>query len=197
MNSPYKGKYKVSQAYKGTKHKGIDLVGISSKDIFSTVNGVVESAQRDVNRNNPNDTKYGMGNYIRIKDDATGYRFYFAHLSKILVKQGDRVKIGDKIGVEGSTGHSTGSHLHYEVRKIPDNTTFMDITKFIGIPNEMGQYTQDELTAIEIDPDIVEAMKKVQDKTGFSDDTMKKLYDSFDDYKYEESFWTKLADAMR
>lgn len=197
MNSPYKGKFKVSQAYKGEKHKGMDLVGIDSKDIFSTVNGVVESARRDTNPNNPNDTKYGMGNYIRIKDDATGYRFYFAHLSKILVKAGDRVKVGDKIGVEGSTGHSTGSHLHYEVRKIPDNTTFMDITKYIGIPNEMGQYTQDEQTATGIDPDIVEAMKVVQGKTGFSDETIKKLYDSFDDYKYEESFWMKLADAMR
>jgi murein DD-endopeptidase MepM/ murein hydrolase activator NlpD len=195
LNSPYKGEFKVSQAYKGANHKGMDLVGKTSKNIYSTVDGIVESARRDVNPNEPNNTKYGMGNYIRIRDKVTGYRFYFAHLSKILVKQGQEVKKGDLIGVEGSTGRSTGSHLHYEVRKIPDNSTFMDISEYIGIPNKMGTYTQTDQS--EIDPDIVEAMKVVQEKTGFNDTTMKRLYDSFDDYKYEESFWTKLADAMR
>lgn len=194
MNSPYKGRFKVTQIFKGAKHKGKDLVGIDSKDIFATVNGVVESAQRDINRNNPNDTKYGMGNYIRIKDDATGYRFYFAHLSKIYVKVGQRVSKGDLIGVEGSTGHSTGSHLHYEIRKIPDNTTFLDPFPFDGIPNELGVYIQEDKT---IDADIASAMKKVQAKTGFADETIKKLYDAFDDYKYEESFWVKLASAMK
>ena len=41
MNSPYNGKFRVSQQYKGTAHDGLDLVGIDSKEIHSTVNGVV------------------------------------------------------------------------------------------------------------------------------------------------------------
>ena len=188
MNSPYKGKFKVSQAYKGYDHKGIDLVGLDSKDIHSTVNGVVERAGRDTNPNNPNDTKYGMGNYIRIKDDATGFVSYFAHLSKVLVKVGQRVKVGDKIGVEGDTGNSRGSHLHYEVRKEPDNKTFQDISKFIGIPNKLGEYVQ----TVE-DPKVAEAKKLVQEKTGFSDATMKYLAD----YKYSDSLFKKLASVMR
>ena len=188
MNSPYKGKFKVSQAYKGYDHKGIDLVGLDSKDIHSTVNGIVERAGRDTNPNNPNDTKYGMGNYIRIKDDATGFVFYFAHLSRVLVKVGQRVKVGDKIGVEGNTGHSFGSHLHYEVRKVPDNKTFQDISKFIGIPNKLGEYVQ----TVE-DPKVAEAKKVVQAKTGFNDATMKYLAD----YKYSDSLFKKLADAMK
>lgn len=163
MNSPYKGKFKVSQIFKGSKHKGMDLVGLTSKNIYSTVNGTVEAARRDVNPNAPNDKNYGMGNYIRIKDDATGYRFYFAHLSKILVKQGQKVKKDDLIGAEGSTGHSTGSHLHYEVRKIPDNTTFMDISQFIGIPNVMATYTQDEQEEEEVQTQKITASMNGKD----------------------------------
>ena len=169
MNSPYHGRFKVTQAYKGYDHKGMDLVGLDSKDIHSTVNGIVERAGRDTNPNNPNDTKYGMGNYIRIKDDATGFVFYFAHLSRVLVKVGQRVQVGDKIGVEGNTGHSFGSHLHYEVRKEPDNKTFQDISKHIGIPNKMGQYTQEEREM---------RYQKITELPSWATATIKKLLDN-------------------
>lgn len=168
MNSPYKGKFRVSQPYKGYDHKGIDLVGVDSKDIYSAVNGIVERAGRDTNPNDPNNTRYGMGNYIRIKDDATGYVFYFAHLSRILVKTGQRVKVGDKIGVEGNTGHSFGSHLHYEMRKIPNNTTYQDISKHIGIPNKIGQYIQEE-------EEEVQKYNTVAEAPDWSRETLKKL----------------------
>ena len=168
MNSPFRGEYKVSQVYKGYDHKGIDLVGITSKDIYSTVNGIVERAGRDINPNNPNDTRYGMGNYIRIKDDATGYVFYFAHLSKILVKTVQRVKVGDKIGVEGNTGHSFGSHLHYEMRKLPNNTTYQDISKHMGIPNRLGRYVQEE-------EEEVQKYNTVAEAPDWSRETLKKL----------------------
>lgn len=138
MISPYKSKFKVSQIYKGAKHKGLDLVGLDDKTIYSTVTGVVEAARHD---NHPTG---GMGLYIRIRGDGTNYRFYFAHLSKVYVKQGQRVKVGEKIGVEGSTGHSTGSHLHYEVRREPNNTTYMDVSKISGIPNKLGVYNLPE-----------------------------------------------------
>ena len=79
-----------------------------------------------------------MGLYVRIKENGTGYRHYFAHLNRSYVKVGQSVKVGDVIGVEGSAGHSTGSHLHYEIRKLPDNKTFLDVSKISGIPNKLG-----------------------------------------------------------
>ena len=44
MNSPYKGKFKVTQQYKGQAHDGLDLVGLTNKNIYSTVDGIVERA---------------------------------------------------------------------------------------------------------------------------------------------------------
>ena len=111
MNSPYMGNFKVTQEYKGATHDGLDLVGQDSKNIHSTVNGVVEYASWENSANH----SQGFGQYVKIIDDVTGYGFYFGHLSSIKVKVGDRVKITDVIGVEGSTGNSTGSHLHYQV----------------------------------------------------------------------------------
>jgi len=137
MISPYKGKFEVTQIFKSLLHKGLDLVGSTSKLIYSTVDGVVEVAGWDSHPTG------GMGLYIRIREDGTERRFYFAHLSKVTVKAGQRVKKGDQIGVEGSTGHSTGSHLHYEIRSRPDNTTFLDVSEISGIPNEMGTYEQE------------------------------------------------------
>lgn len=144
MKSPYKGRFKVTQIYKGAKHKGLDLVGLDDKTIYSTVTGTVEAARHDTHPTG------GMGLYIRIKQDGTCYRFYFAHLSKVYVKQGQRVKVGEKIGVEGSTGHSTGSHLHYEVRRGPNNATFLDVSAISGIPNKLGVYKMPDIKDIPV-----------------------------------------------
>jgi murein DD-endopeptidase MepM/ murein hydrolase activator NlpD len=143
VRSPYKGKFKVTQAYKGTAHKGLDLVGLDDKTIYSTVTGVVEASRRDTHPTG------GMGLYIRIREDGTNRRFYFAHLSEALVKAGQRVSVGDRIGIEGSTGNSTGSHLHYEVRIEPSNATFLDVAKISGIPNRLGVYMQKKERKIE------------------------------------------------
>lgn len=57
----------------------------------------------------------GYGNLIIVENGP--YRTYFAHLSKIPVKIGDKVTAGMVVGYSGNTGNSTGPHLHYEVRK--------------------------------------------------------------------------------
>jgi len=67
----------------------------------------------------------GYGNLVIIENGP--YRVYFAHLSKIPVKIGDKVTAGMIIGYSGNTGNSTGPHLHYEVRK---NGQAIDPTKF-------------------------------------------------------------------
>jgi murein DD-endopeptidase MepM/ murein hydrolase activator NlpD len=67
----------------------------------------------------------GYGNLVIVKNGP--YRTYFAHLSKFTVKVGDTVKAGQKVALSGSTGNSTGPHVHYEVRK---NGNQIDPTSF-------------------------------------------------------------------
>lgn len=139
MISPYKEKFRVSQIFKGEKHKGLDLVGYGVKTLHSTVNGEVSFVGW-----NSTDRYYGMGLYIRIKEDNTNRQYYFAHCSKAFVKQGQRVSVGDEIGIEGNTGHSTGSHCHYEIRETTNNMTFLNVSEISGIPNKLGLYSPKE-----------------------------------------------------
>ena len=145
MNSPYMGNFKVTQKYSDS-HDGLDLVGIDSKKIHSTVNGVVEFAGWE----NLNNHSQGFGQYVKIIDDKTGYGFYFGHLSEICVKVGDKVEICDKIGIEGSTGYSTGSHCHYCIRKNGKGTD-INVSEFSGIPNEEGGIFNDGYTGTKPD----------------------------------------------
>lgn len=140
MNSPYMGNFKVTQTMH-SKHDGLDLVGITSKNIHSTVNGVVYHAGYE----NPNNHKQGFGLFVCIKAD-NGNFYYFGHLSEICVEANQRVKITDKIGVEGSTGYSTGSHLHYEVRPKFEKGEFLDVVKISGIKNTVDIIQNDGYT---------------------------------------------------
>jgi murein DD-endopeptidase MepM/ murein hydrolase activator NlpD len=88
-------------------HKGIDLRGKSGTPIYATANGVVEYASFH--------KKSGYGNLV-IMVNNYGFKTLYGHLSKIKVKSLQILKKGDLIGYVGSTGMSTGPHLHYEVR---------------------------------------------------------------------------------
>lgn len=88
----------------GRQHKGIDMVG--NKNILAADNGVIEFAG----------TKNGLGRCIII-NHKNGFKTTYAHLSKINVKEGQIVERGDKIGIMGNTGHSFGTHLHFEIHK--------------------------------------------------------------------------------
>ncbi len=136
MNSPYMGKFRVSQQYKGDSHDGLDLVGIDSKEIHSTVNGEVVHAGWESSA----DHSQGFGLYVKIRQNGTNDYYYFGHLSEIKVKKGNAVKITDVIGIEGSTGRSTGSHCHYCVRKGGVKGQHRDISDISGIPNALGTY---------------------------------------------------------
>lgn len=87
-------------------HKGMDFAAPSGTPIYAAGNGTIAK----IGRNG------GYGNYIRITH-ANGYSTAYAHLSKFAkgLKQGSRVHQGDVIGYVGTTGRSTGPHLHYEV----------------------------------------------------------------------------------
>ena len=86
-------------------HGGVDLAASTGTPVRATGDGRVETAGWNG----------GYGNYIKVNHSAIGpYKTAYAHLSRIAVKKGQRVRQGDVIGYVGSTGKSTGPHLHYE-----------------------------------------------------------------------------------
>jgi murein DD-endopeptidase MepM/ murein hydrolase activator NlpD len=85
-------------------HPGVDYRARTGTSIMSTADGVVTAARRNG----------GYGLMIEISH-GNGFKTRYAHLSKALVRRGQKVKRGEIIGLVGNTGHSTGSHLHYEV----------------------------------------------------------------------------------
>lgn len=86
-------------------HSGLDLASRTDPKIYATADGVVSHAGR----------RGAYGNLIEIRH-GLGISTRYGHLSKLLVKEGQKIKKGDLIGLQGSTGRSTGAHLHYEVR---------------------------------------------------------------------------------
>ena len=98
-------------------HSGLDISNKSGTKIIATANGRVSYAAR----------KMYIGNMVQI-DHGHGRITKYGHLKKLLVKQGQRVKRGDVIGLLGNTGRSTGPHVHYEVRI---NGTPVDPLKYI------------------------------------------------------------------
>ncbi len=96
-----------SDPFKGrrARHKGIDMAGPVGTPIYATADGIVGRSQ----------WVRGYGNYIEI-NHGNEIQTRYGHMSRLNVKANARVKSGDLIGFMGSTGRSTGSHLHYEVR---------------------------------------------------------------------------------
>lgn len=85
-------------------HMGVDLAAQMGTPVFATADGVVDFSG----------WKEGLGNLI-ILNHLHGYKTYYGHLSKIEVYRGQKIIRGQVIGKVGSTGYSTGPHLHYEV----------------------------------------------------------------------------------
>ena len=98
-NDPFTGKR--------TAHHGIDLAGPVGLDIHCTGAGTVVFAKTN---------RHGYGKEV-VVDHGFGYRTTYAHLDDILVEKGQKLKRGEVVGTLGSTGRSTGPHLHYEIRK--------------------------------------------------------------------------------
>lgn len=88
------------------RHGGVDIAGPTGTPIYAAEEGIVEIAGWN---------KGGYGNYIII-DHGGGLKTLYGHASKLLVSAGDRVGRGDEIAKMGSTGRSTGPHLHFETR---------------------------------------------------------------------------------
>ena len=101
------------------KHYGIDLDLNKGDDVYSAFDGVVRITKRI----------RGYGNTILVKH-FNGIETLYGHLSKILVQAGDTVKAGTIIGLGGSTGRSTGPHLHFETRYLGNVINPNDLIDF-------------------------------------------------------------------
>ena len=116
--------YRIHPIYKVRKmHWGMDFTAPTGTPIYATGDGKVSTYKR---------SRSGYGNHIII-DHGYGYKTLYAHMSKVDVRRGQKVKRGDIIGYVGSSGRSTAPHLHYEVikdgRKInPVNYYFNDLS---------------------------------------------------------------------
>lgn len=101
----------ISQGYKGG-HRALDLNRLNGWGIYASAPGVVHTKS----------TRYGYGNHIDISH-GNGVTTRYAHLSQFKVKDGEYVQQGQLIGIMGSTGRSTGPHLHFEIRvkDVPQN----------------------------------------------------------------------------
>jgi murein DD-endopeptidase MepM/ murein hydrolase activator NlpD len=88
-------------------HNALDIANHSAPAIVAAGDGVVSLVQY---------LKYGYGQHVMI-DHGEGTSTLYGHMSEIFVRQGEKVSRGQVIGRMGSTGRSTGTHLHFEVRK--------------------------------------------------------------------------------
>ena len=119
-------------------HQGMDFTAPMGTEVFATGNAKVDFAG----------WKQGYGNTV-ILDHGYGYKTLYAHLYKILVRKGQKVRRSDIIALVGNTGKSTGPHLHYEVRLNnkpvdPRNYYFYDLSpeeydQMIQLSNNFGQ----------------------------------------------------------
>ena len=87
-------------------HGGVDLAGPLGTPVYATADGIVGRSEWN---------NGGYGNLVEI-NHGQGIQTRYGHLSRLVARAGQRVRRGDLIGLMGSTGRSTGSHLHYEVR---------------------------------------------------------------------------------
>ncbi|HTH29567.1 MAG TPA: M23 family metallopeptidase [Sphingobium sp.] len=96
-NDPFNGRHRM--------HQGVDIPGAIGTPVYATADGIVSRAG----------WVGGYGNLVEVSH-GNGLQTRYGHLSKLIAEPNQRVVRGQLIGLMGSTGRSTGSHLHYEVR---------------------------------------------------------------------------------
>jgi len=102
-------------------HEGLDFSAATGTPIYAAAGGIVTTAERTPD----------YGNIVKV-DHGSGLETRYAHASKLMVKVGDRVEKGQIVALVGSTGRSTGAHLHYEIRL---NGNALDPRKYLKASN--------------------------------------------------------------
>lgn len=123
----------VTNIYGNTQsgiHKGLDIISLAGdRNVRAIKSGVVSFVGYD---------EGGFGNYVSIMQ-ADEYKVLYCHLNNYYVKIGDLITEGQIIGIEGTTGNSTGIHLHLEIREMPYTTNnHINTAEYLGIKNQKG-----------------------------------------------------------
>lgn len=119
VTKPYAGDFSISQRYGSNAgayarfgmrgHNGIDVACRSGTALLACVAGVVTERRNDA-------TGYGL---YTVLTDAAGGEWLYGHGASWSVREGQAVEAGQRLGTSGSTGNSTGPHLHFEARTSP------------------------------------------------------------------------------
>lgn len=175
MQLPFKGQIKITTLY-GEKgnwacgwHTGVDLVALEDKNVYAIAPGKVEYV-RDGG---------AYGKHVRVRHD-NGIVSLYAHLASIEVKKWDEVTCNTVLGIEGSTGNSSGNHLHLEVHKgaycyptkgsKPENCKWLlDPCDVLGIKKELGLVEKEE--------SMVQYYESMKEIPSWGKDTVQKLLD--------------------
>ena len=187
MKLPYKmGQVRITSPY-GNRvlngapdwHSGLDFVSDGDKQIVAVSDGVVLQSRMVTDKSN---RTWEWGNYVSVQG-GDGKIIYYCHMSARRVAQGQRVKAGDVLGVEGCTGYSFGSHVHFEVR---DGSTPINAADYLGIRN-----------AVQTFPDAAAEWAAWYADTacarcGFEPQTRAYL----DEYRFAGDLWRKLWEQM-
>lgn len=99
--------YRIHPIHQTLKfHNGVDIKAYYEPVYAVSISNVVDAGYNKVS-----------GNYIVLEDLTNNVNYIYAHLSQIFIKKGELIKKGKKIGVSGNSGHSTGPHLHFAIKK--------------------------------------------------------------------------------
>lgn len=180
----------------GTMHYGMDLISKnanSKKQVFAVADGVVLSTVT-----NQSSAKTGYGNRIWIRHKDLGWSSFYAHLEKVNVKKGDTVKQGQVIGIEGSTGKSTGIHLHFGIQYI-GSSTWQDPKKFkvkykTVTPTVKRDENKDQLKVITTELRVRENHDTNSQVVGVAQKDG--IYNYFQTYKDSKYTWYRIADKQ-
>ncbi len=163
-------------------HNGVDVKAKTGDKVYAVADGVVGEA-----KDNPG----GYGNYVAI--DHGRFGSLSGHLSKLLVAKNAKVKAGDLIGLAGSTGASTGPHLHFEIRECE----YKDFWTRCAVDSQVFMRCVDPAPYIELckkrlSLTKVESMEIMKRAAGYGDNTIQ----FFDSYLYRDDLFIKGAGAM-
>lgn len=153
---PFKGRNRVTQIF-STKHGGIDIVGDDSTQISSVTDGTVDLVQFWDGKTKSGSQSYG--NLVRVLTDDGKY-IYYAHLAKVNVAKGQKLKCGDIIGIMGNSGNSFGAHLHLEARTGKKTSTRISPSQICSIENTKGIYCETDSVNITTDTSKINAISK-------------------------------------
>lgn len=106
--------FRITQHYDNNGHTGVDLGATSDRNVYANSDGVVEQVQTGYGNAQGSSGMASYGNMVLLRH-PNGMKTRYAHLEKVLVSKGQHVSAGQLIGIQGNTGNSYGTHLHYEV----------------------------------------------------------------------------------